>query len=106
MTTKNLYFLSISIIILVAISIAIYITFNSNTKTRLTNDSQQQIDTIIEHDLQKGHIPGASILIVKNGKVFLIKVMVIKMLIKKSKLLPQQSMKLLLIRKLSQVLQF
>ncbi len=52
MTTKKLYFLSISIIILVAISIAIYITLNSNTKTRLTNDSQQQIDTIIEHDLQ------------------------------------------------------
>lgn len=71
MTTKKLYFLSISIIILVAISIAIYITLNSNMKTRLTNDSQQQIDTIIEHDLQKGHIPGASILIVKNGKVFL-----------------------------------
>lgn len=47
MTTKKLYFLSISIIILVAISIAIYITLNSNTKTRLTNDSQQQIDTII-----------------------------------------------------------
>ncbi len=54
MTTKKLYFLSISIIILVAISIAIYITLNScNTKTRLTNDSQQQIDKIIEHDLQK-----------------------------------------------------
>ncbi|WP_106508670.1 protein flp [Escherichia coli] len=61
MTTKKLYFLSISIIILVAISFAIHITLNSNTKTRLTNDSQQQIDTIIEHDLQKGHIPEASI---------------------------------------------
>lgn len=71
MTIKKLYILSISFIILVAISVIIFLSIHSNTKTQLTNDSQKQIDTIIRHDLQQGHIPGASVLIIKNGKVFL-----------------------------------
>lgn len=103
MTIKKLYFLSISFIILVAISVIIFLAIHSNTKTQLTNDSQKQIDTIIRHDLQQGHIPGASVLIIKNGKVFLNKGYGYQNIDKKINQHHQQSMKLLLIQKHLQV---
>ncbi|MBO1198546.1 beta-lactamase family protein [Staphylococcus simiae] len=71
MTIKNLYFISIIVIMITAIILSVYLTTTSNTKTLLTHDSEQHVDTIIKHEMNKGHIPGASVLIIKDGKVFL-----------------------------------
>ena len=58
-----------------AILIAVIITkhfwaYNKN-ETLLTQSSQNYIDTIVKSDMKSGDIPGASILIIKDNKVFL-----------------------------------
>lgn len=71
MTIKKLYFISIIVIMITAIILSVYLTATSDTKTLLTHDSEQHVDTIIKHEMDKGHIPGASVLIIKDDKVFL-----------------------------------
>ncbi|MCJ1804122.1 serine hydrolase domain-containing protein [Staphylococcus warneri] len=65
----------ITIIMVIAILIAVIITkhfwaYNKN-ETLLTQSSQNYIDTIVKSDMKSGDIPGASILIIKDNKVFL-----------------------------------
>lgn len=60
-----------TIIILVIVIITKHFLAYNKNETLLTKSSQNFIDTIVHSDMKAGDIPGASILIVKDDKVFL-----------------------------------
>ena len=46
-------------------------TAHSKTETMLTHHSQKQIDSIVHSAMRNGKIPGVSVLIIKDNKIFL-----------------------------------
>lgn len=60
-----------TIVILIIVIITKHFLAYNKSETLLTKSSQNFIDTIVQSDMKAGDIPGASILIVKDNKVFL-----------------------------------
>ena len=75
-------------------------TAHSKTESILTHHSQKQIDHIVHSAMNNGKIPGVSVLIVKDNKVFLNKGYGYANVDQKMKVTLKQNLKLLQIRKL------
>ncbi|MDK7861537.1 serine hydrolase, partial [Staphylococcus lugdunensis] len=74
MKKKIFAFLGGTIFVVTILTIAMIINHHINqkkTETMLSKSSQHYIDKIITSEMDSGHIPGLSVLIMKDNKVYL-----------------------------------
>lgn len=74
-------------------------TAHSKTETMLTHHSLKQIDSIVHSAMRNGKIPGVSVLIIKDNKIFLNKGYGYANVSQKTKVTPVLDLKLLQIQR-------